>query len=58
MIGANREEAFSRGGTPPDLRAGPVKFVAGLDPKAASNDGAQHASDATPEPPSTGEGAP
>ena len=35
-----------------------ARSATGLDPKAASNDGAQHASDATPEPPSTGEGAP
>ncbi len=34
IVGANREEAYARGGTPPQLVAGPVPFVAGLDPKA------------------------
>ena len=32
VIGANREEAYRRGGEPPALRDGPVPFVAGLDP--------------------------
>ena len=31
---ANREEDYSRGGTPLDLRPGPVPFIAGIDPVA------------------------
>lgn len=34
IVAANREEAYARGGTSPDLRHGPVPFVAGLDPAA------------------------
>src|SRR6516162_1537792 len=34
VVGANREEAFSRGGEPPSIHAGPCPFVAGVDPKA------------------------
>lgn len=32
VIGANREESYERGGSPPQLREGPVPFIAGLDP--------------------------
>ncbi len=34
ILAANREEAYARGGTPLDLRAGAVPFIAGLDPAA------------------------
>jgi hypothetical protein len=34
VLVANREEDYARGGTPLDLRAGPVPFIAGLDPVA------------------------
>lgn len=34
VIGANREEVYQRGGSVPDRHAGPVPFVAGLDPVA------------------------
>jgi uncharacterized protein with NRDE domain len=35
VVGANREEEYSRGGTPPQLVTdGPARFVAGLDPVA------------------------
>lgn len=34
IVGANREEDYARGGTEPDLREGPLPFVAGLDPVA------------------------
>ncbi|HEY8506245.1 MAG TPA: NRDE family protein [Gemmataceae bacterium] len=34
VIGANREESYARGGTEPDVRRGPVPFIAGLDPLA------------------------
>jgi uncharacterized protein with NRDE domain len=34
VAGANREEFYSRGGGPPQLLEGPVRAVAGLDPKA------------------------
>src|SRR5947209_4945325 len=34
VVGANREEAYARGGTEPALQLGPVPFVAGLDPVA------------------------
>ena len=34
ILAANREEAYARGGTPLDLRHGPVPFIAGLDPVA------------------------
>jgi uncharacterized protein with NRDE domain len=34
VVGANREEAYARGGTEPALREGPIPFVAGLDPVA------------------------
>ncbi|HZT80793.1 MAG TPA: NRDE family protein [Gemmataceae bacterium] len=34
VVGANREEAFARGGEPPRLLDGPVRCVAGVDPAA------------------------
>src|SRR2546421_12920656 len=34
IVGANREEAYSRGGLPPQLLDGPTRAVAGLDPVA------------------------
>lgn len=34
VVGANREEAYSRGGQPPRLLDGPVRAVAGVDPVA------------------------
>ncbi|PWT85887.1 MAG: hypothetical protein C5B58_02370, partial [Acidobacteria bacterium] len=34
VVGANREEAYARGGTVPQLLSGPTRFVAGLDPIA------------------------
>jgi len=34
ILAANREEEYARGGTPLDLRAGPIPFIAGLDPVA------------------------
>ena len=34
IVGANREEAYARGGTPPELLPGPVATVAGIDPVA------------------------
>lgn len=34
VVGANREEAYHRGGTPPQLLDGPCRAVAGLDPVA------------------------
>ena len=34
ILAANREEDYARGGTPLDLRQGPVPFIAGLDPIA------------------------
>jgi uncharacterized protein with NRDE domain len=34
FVGANREEAYARGGTPPQLLAGPCSIVAGIDPVA------------------------
>ncbi|MCS6977950.1 MAG: NRDE family protein [Gemmatales bacterium] len=34
IVAANREEEYDRGGTPPQRVAGPVQFVAGLDPRA------------------------
>ncbi|HZY86792.1 MAG TPA: NRDE family protein [Gemmataceae bacterium] len=34
VVGANREELYSRGGEPPRLLDGPVRAVAGLDPVA------------------------
>src|SRR5215469_5278355 len=34
ILAANREEDYARGGTPLDLRTGPIPFVAGLDPVA------------------------
>jgi uncharacterized protein with NRDE domain len=34
LVAANREEAYARPGTPPQLVDDPVKFVAGLDPTA------------------------
>jgi uncharacterized protein with NRDE domain len=35
VVGANREEEYSRGGTPPQLvTGGPARFIAGLDPVA------------------------
>jgi uncharacterized protein with NRDE domain len=34
IVGANREEAYDRGGTVPQRVAGPLRFVAGLDPIA------------------------
>lgn len=32
VLGANREEAYARGGEPPAVRSGPCPFVAGIDP--------------------------
>ena len=34
VVGANREEAYARGGTPPQVLEGPPRAVAGLDPTA------------------------
>jgi uncharacterized protein with NRDE domain len=34
VVGANREEAYARGGEPPQLLAGPIPAVAGIDPQA------------------------
>jgi hypothetical protein len=34
VAGANREEAYARGGEPPQVLAGPCRAVAGLDPQA------------------------
>ncbi len=34
IVGANREEAYARGGTPPQVMDDRVRFVAGLDPAA------------------------
>jgi uncharacterized protein with NRDE domain len=34
ILAANREESYARGGSPLDLRRGPLSFVAGLDPAA------------------------
>jgi uncharacterized protein with NRDE domain len=34
VVGANREEFYQRGGSPPQLVEGPVRFAAGLDPVA------------------------
>ncbi|HKB37801.1 MAG TPA: NRDE family protein [Gemmataceae bacterium] len=34
VVGANREEAYARGGLPPQLLDGPTRAVAGLDPLA------------------------
>lgn len=34
VVGANREEFYQRGGTPPQLLEGPVRSAAGLDPVA------------------------
>ncbi len=34
VVGANREEFYHRGGTPPQLLPGPPRAVAGLDPEA------------------------
>jgi len=34
IVAANREEEYERGGTPPQLVEGPVRAVAGLDPRA------------------------
>src|SRR5262249_33754866 len=34
VAGANREEAYARGGEPPQIWDGPVHFVAGRDPGA------------------------
>jgi uncharacterized protein with NRDE domain len=34
IVAANREEDYARGGTPPQLVANGVRFVAGLDPQA------------------------
>ncbi|HEV3255600.1 MAG TPA: NRDE family protein [Gemmataceae bacterium] len=34
VVGANREEAYARGGEPPHLLGGPVRIVAGTDPLA------------------------
>jgi uncharacterized protein with NRDE domain len=37
LVGANREEAYARGGTEPGLHEGRVPFVAGLDPIAGGS---------------------
>jgi len=34
LLAANREEAYARGGTAPDIRTGPRPYIAGLDPVA------------------------
>ncbi len=34
VVGANREEAYRRGGTPPQLHADRVRWVGGVDPAA------------------------
>jgi uncharacterized protein with NRDE domain len=34
LVGANREEAYARGGTEPAVHEGRISFVAGLDPSA------------------------
>ena len=34
VVGANREEAYARGGEPPQLQEGACRFVAGRDPTA------------------------
>jgi uncharacterized protein with NRDE domain len=34
VVGANREEAYARGGTPPQILGGPCSVVAGIDPVA------------------------
>src|SRR5438270_9074088 len=34
VVGANRDEVYSRGGSPPQLLEGPCRAVAGLDPVA------------------------
>ncbi|HXG13377.1 MAG TPA: NRDE family protein [Gemmataceae bacterium] len=34
VVGANREEAYARGGEPPRLLDGPCRAVAGIDPRA------------------------
>ncbi len=34
VVGANREEAYERGGDPPRLLPGPVRIAAGVDPRA------------------------
>jgi uncharacterized protein with NRDE domain len=34
VVGANREEAYGRGGSPPRLLDGPCRAVAGIDPQA------------------------
>jgi uncharacterized protein with NRDE domain len=34
VVGANREEFYQRGGTPPQLLEGPVRIAAGIDPVA------------------------
>ncbi len=34
IVGANREEYYQRGGTPPQLLTDPICFIAGLDPVA------------------------
>jgi uncharacterized protein with NRDE domain len=34
VVGANREEYYARGGEPPRLLSGPVRVVAGVDPRA------------------------
>src|SRR3954453_5320422 len=34
VAGANREEAYARGGSPPQILDGPCRAVAGLDPLA------------------------
>ncbi len=34
VVGANREEAYERGGEPPRLLPGPMRIAAGIDPRA------------------------
>ena len=34
VAGANREEAYARGGEPPRVLEGPVRVLAGIDPSA------------------------
>lgn len=37
VVGANREEAFARGGEPPQILDGPCRIIAGVDPVAGGS---------------------
>jgi len=37
VVGANREEAYARGGTPPQVVDGPCRIIAGVDPVAGGS---------------------